>query len=634
MVGVASPSASSGDDASEHVAGSVASVTTNRSSIQTQLRPSVLDSPANLQLRASPLPVALHHSSSLSPPPRSVSHDSVLLVFPDAPAAELPPIQLQHDKTALGSHQTTLPSLSSVTGGQSQRFPPLQPSPEPLHAAPAALLQPVRHWPSLNPFTAYYSPSYAQPAETPQRMDPEHYATPPSRNYGRRAGSVSLDDPDVRLAAEALGELRADFTSTTLNRNISQAPTPTPSMFNVASPPPQDMAHEQAPPEPLLYLITTSQNILTSATTAYNRGKNIDPRVKLGAETLEGYLGPVAKAVSTVGRKTGVDSSVRWILGGGRRRPRRPYPSDTESGDVGKKKRRKAELGEKEIEDLNRLSVSDLSYSPYSKERRLSESTIDTLPAYDDYRSPAYTEMAERDGQAGNDSPWPRKIMISASGLGVAMKTESLRSLKFCLDRLRNANRYVAISLAELQKTVDQYDAAARGTEHGQNAEAGASQPVQGGNRHELVERMDTLRITISQAIHQIVNLISNYTSDSLPANARDLVREHLVTLPARFAVAMGQTPSRQVQSDNDPASLSREAANKALVLAREGLGMMTQISDILNRTIDSAESWCNTLYKQNNGPVDSSMSDANRQMPSPHTPAAAAADEDVHMEG
>jgi hypothetical protein len=72
-------------------------------------------------------------------------------------------------------------------------------------------------WPSSNPLTAYYQPGPSQlspksrPAlvESPGMMDID---TPDSR--GRRGGSVlSIDDPDVRLAAEALGDLRAGIPS-------------------------------------------------------------------------------------------------------------------------------------------------------------------------------------------------------------------------------------------------------------------------------------------------------------------------------------------------------------------------------------------------------------------------------------
>lgn len=70
-------------------------------------------------------------------------------------------------------------------------------------------------WPSSNPLTAYYQPGPSQLSpkggrsskglDSPTTMDLD---TPDGR--GRRGGSVlSIDDPDVRLAAEALGDLRA-----------------------------------------------------------------------------------------------------------------------------------------------------------------------------------------------------------------------------------------------------------------------------------------------------------------------------------------------------------------------------------------------------------------------------------------
>ena len=63
--------------------------------------------------------------------------------------------------------------------------------------------------------TAYYNPSHADNGEPPMRMDLDTSsnsgasAASPDRFADGRASSVSLDDPDVRMAAEALGDLRA-----------------------------------------------------------------------------------------------------------------------------------------------------------------------------------------------------------------------------------------------------------------------------------------------------------------------------------------------------------------------------------------------------------------------------------------
>ena len=145
---------------------------------------------------------ALHYAHRSNPPPAySQLHDPASLSFPDAPDTELPPIQSQSDVAAGANHD--LPSLSSVTGPQPQLYGSPQTtepsySPEPL--------KPPTQWPSMNPLTTFYAPSHAQATDSPQRMDVDVGST-------GRASSVSLDDPDVRMAAEALGDLRAGMSS-------------------------------------------------------------------------------------------------------------------------------------------------------------------------------------------------------------------------------------------------------------------------------------------------------------------------------------------------------------------------------------------------------------------------------------
>lgn len=135
------------------------------------------------------------------------SHDPASLQFPDAPTTDLPPIQpvsaLAHD------HGSALPSLSSVTGTQSfHPLPHLAESTNTSQPAPAPSWPAQPHRESLPP----------RPAESPAKMDVDtssnSVASTASPDYfDGRASSVSLDDPDVRLAAEALGDLRAGMST-------------------------------------------------------------------------------------------------------------------------------------------------------------------------------------------------------------------------------------------------------------------------------------------------------------------------------------------------------------------------------------------------------------------------------------
>lgn len=130
--------------------------------------------------------------------PRGLQLPPIALPYPEneSPVTELAPIQPPHEKPAASS-APTLPPLSSVTG-------PLPNPPEPSHPPPFS--NRINHWPSLNPFTAYYSPSHLDPIEPSPSMASSMGS---DRGDARRSASVSLDDPDVRIAAEALGNLRA-----------------------------------------------------------------------------------------------------------------------------------------------------------------------------------------------------------------------------------------------------------------------------------------------------------------------------------------------------------------------------------------------------------------------------------------
>ncbi len=119
-----------------------------------------------------------------------------------------------------------------MTGSQSQKYS----APSSLSKEPSPPTPGSSHWPSLNPLTAYYTPSHVQPAESPPRMDVDAVpssssgtlsAASPDKYYDGRASSVSLDDPDVRMAAEALGDLRAG----TLSGLMQDPPSPPPPLL-------------------------------------------------------------------------------------------------------------------------------------------------------------------------------------------------------------------------------------------------------------------------------------------------------------------------------------------------------------------------------------------------------------------
>ncbi|EPS34885.1 hypothetical protein PDE_09849 [Penicillium oxalicum 114-2] len=408
-----------------------------------------------------------------------------------------------------------------------------------------------------------------------------------AEDRARRATSViSMDDLE---AAQALEGLRSDF---------GQSPRTTRQSNTTVSPePPQ--------PEPLLSLLTSSHPLISSAingsVSAYTTSKSYSARFKSGAEFIERNIGsPVANTVGTVGRKTGVESGLRWAL------QRRESGSEAKPSS----KRRKMVAGETTSESIQDGDTTD-SAMTLSRTRSSSDlSMADTLPPYDEMRSPRYEE------KPGRQAPgtWQSRLVISTSGLGVAMSEESLRSLQYCLTWLRWANGRLGRAIVALQKAMAEWE----------NEKQREGTDLEGGPRADnadsaslLTQRMQAVKTDILSTLKQVVDVVSKYAGGALPENARHLVRRHLTSLPHRFQMAStSQPPPDSPEASSD----ARVGAHRVLVLANEGLDILGQVSGVVNDTLVSAEHWCERLGRKR--PENKSASDAEKQSHLPPTSA------------
>jgi len=416
---------------------------------------------------------------------------------------------------------------------------------------------------------------------------------------------------------------------------ISAAPGDRKTSVDCKPAPSSSQNSKQPEPEPLLSLITTTYPLLAStiggAASAYRTGKNYSPHLKSGAEYVESCLNPVAKAVGTVSRKTGVEGGVRWIFG--IRNKKQQALSDIESGDRGSTKRRKSERNDKES-NLSNSTSPQLAADGFD-DRRMSISTIDTLPPYDDQKSPAYTEVADemtsRSCPPGTSpQPWPQRFVVTTSGLGVAMKQESLKSLRFCLKVLRETNSYVGEIIVKLKNVIDEYDRATQ--KDGEDQVMKDSSCSGAADLNKLLLRMKELKEDIFRVIQRTVQTVSKYAGSALPENARNIVHRQLMSLPGLYQFHYIRETSEGRRGNGSPEALVRDSAHLALLFAKEALQMMTQVGDVLNRTLVSAEEWCETLYRKKND--EQAQSSLNGIIHASTSSTAPSTDSDVKMSG
>ncbi|CBY01694.1 hypothetical protein IAQ61_010071 [Plenodomus lingam] len=409
----------------------------------------------------------------------------------------------------------------------------------------------------------------------------------------RRETSVSMDDPDVRLAAEALSGLG--------NPDFVRSPTAQSIALSARDP-------ATAEPEPLLSLITSNHPWLghgiNGSISAYNTTKGYTPRfVQYGAELLERNIGsPMVNTVSSVGRRTGMEKNLRRYLGEGHRRP-----SDLEQGDeegAPSKRQRVANP------TTDAMDVDD-ALAAASRTRGGSQSSCtDSLPAYDDQRSPNYEEATvsplSKAPEQSNNTPqdrrvtWSTQLIMTTSGLGVALSEASLRSLRLCLSLLRSATTHIDSVMRALKLLLEEYEAALRNQRTSADANAqdekaqlsgsmaglGLADSQKDDQVRKIADRIKALSSDIWKTLQSVVSSVSRYTGGALPENASRVVRTQLMSVPQRWKLA-----GRTAFSDAERGEEVR-GANRMLAFAKEGLDMMGQITTVVDGTVQSAENW------------------------------------------
>ncbi len=455
---------------------------------------------------------------------------------------------------------------------------------------------------------------------------------------------LSIDDPDVRMAAEALGDLRAGISSFHITSASSSPPADPPSDF-VQTPPSSSsrngkQGHRRqasSQPEPLLSLLTSHPLIgpaVRTTAASYSAGKNYSPYFKTTAECVERRVTPVVNKAGTLGRVTGVEGGVRWFLGGRRRNHNRPSNAAQEQPT---KRRKMREDNNRDATSSRNSYASTYSYRSEPGQSQVATHTtlsrrdsaasfVESLPAYDEFKSPPYsnttlsqshspshnpsqtpsicnshnnsqTSLQKIDENDPNLESWQQKLILTTSGLSIAMSDESLRSLRYCLNLLQWANEHISKVLSALSSLLSDDGPS-------QNSAVPLSESEAAYQREATVAKIAALKKDVLKTLKEVVDVVSKYAGGALPENAALLVRMHLTSLPQRFQMANADTPRQsedgQREGLGNVADLeAREGARKVIVLAKEGLDMMSQVSGVVEGTIVSAEEWLGKLGKR-----------------------------------
>jgi hypothetical protein len=256
----------------------------------------------------------------------------------------------------------------------------------------------------------------------------------------------------------------------------------------------------------------------------------------------------------------------------------------------------------------------DIDGGNASRTRATSRSSLaESLPAYDDQRSPNYEETAvvsatngkepERRQHQDRRVAWSTQLIMTTSGLGVALSDSSLRSLKICLGLLRSSTTRIDTIMKSLKLVLEEYEAALKSDLeahpdsqvelNGTMAQMGLVDTDQDAQVRIIADRIKRLSSEIWTTLQSVVQSVSRYTGGALPQNASQVVRTQLLSVPQRWQLA-----GRQADGGSEQGEAVR-GANRMLAFAKEGIDMMGQITTVVDGTVQSAEGWLNRIGRR-----------------------------------
>lgn len=182
------------------------------------------------------------------------------------------------------------------------------------------------------------------------------------------------------------------------------------------------------------------------------------------------------------------------------------------------------------------------------------------------------------------------------------MSEESLESLKWALRCLGWANRHLTRLLISLRDAIehkdpgrDQQPSPPIDTPMNQQENQGPQSGQEVATTRDRESHMQALTAEVIWIIKKVNNAVSEYAGAALPENARILVGRYLKSLRQSFQRSFAaSSKENKIQGQG-----AETGARKAMLLAREALDKLAQVSGIVEGTIVSAEEWCERLGKR-----------------------------------
>ncbi|KAK9459025.1 transcription factor Opi1-domain-containing protein [Lipomyces oligophaga] len=411
-------------------------------------------------------------------------------------------------------------------------------SPSTEYPSPKILPHPVVEDPTtlMTPLSTYASSS------TSSTVTLQPYSPVDEDDNRSLCSGLSLDDPDVRLVAEALEDLRSDYSndhSANFRQSqdiIAQAGRSLlTSSGTSAAQPPAAVSGKSS----LVSRMTRSYPIVNSAVRVYESGKSYSRGFRYGAEMVESVAAPVVRRIEPLALR---------------------------------------QLDRLEAKSANFGHVRSTMVNPDNS------STVVTAAAN--------ASNSEEHARQYQSSRW-HNVIANASGLTFSMSEESMKSLRYCLQCLKFANSRLTTTVTRLQELLDEKKCPTP-------AEQSSLLHRVTDAKKDIVTTIgrvvDIVSTYAGSALPEPARSLARSYMLELPtrwvqvSSSRTTSRRNSLSPSTPGSL----TDDGQTLDDFEHSDLAvQEHASRVIVLADEALMMLVRLTSVVNDTLDSAEGWC-----------------------------------------
>ncbi|KAI8376011.1 transcription factor Opi1-domain-containing protein [Radiomyces spectabilis] len=455
----------------------------------------------------------------------------------------------------------------------------------------------------------------------PSAMSITQLCSSPAADGKDQPSTFIHEDPDVQMAAEALGDMAKSggvptakpksiqlpplSTNPSAPSTTPSSPLPTPSSsasnprYSFSSDSTQEdvdplrpssthMSHAHSQQYHFMHRVSNIP-LVNSALRAYESSKASNSMVKYGAEMVESFAAPIYDKFSRRALSNDVDD---W---------------GCKQLDKLEEKYPKYVSGREKEEDeaniaahaLARTSISDNHDRDRLRKRRIEDREDTSLKARSRPCSRStsphrpYTITKPTATRHHPSSRWHRIVMHAGSAAGTTaavVSEESMKCLRYCLTWLEYATQHIDQQMNILRSFLVSLAT--------QSSSSSSSEETAVAKETSAASTLASIKKEIIDTLRKVVDVVSKYAGSGLPEHAKASVRGFILALPGRWATLNSSTTASPMNSPRvhpqDPRT--HETSIKLLNFGGESIEMLQAVSSVFSDTIERAELWLQRL--------------------------------------